>query len=707
MDRRRIIVMSVFVLCVCLLARAASAQTATTGALSGAVVDQSGGVLPGVAVTATHEPTGTKYEAVTGSDGRFQIANVRVGPYSVTTVLSGFKDQTQQGVNVALGEDKSLDFKMALATLAESVTVSAQATVAQAGTAANISSSELESLPTIQRSITDFARTNPFFNATTLGDNGDKSLSVAGRPNRYNNMQIDGAVNNDLFGLANSGTPGGQTGTQPISLDALDEVQLVVTPYDVKQGGFSGGGINVVTKSGGNAFSGTGYMFGRSQAWIGKIPAIATTATPSPADIAVGTFSDKQGGFSAGGPVVHNKMFFFGNLDWARKNTPSGYSLDGASGQQWSATDLPLVEQALNIAKTQYGFDPGGEGQFSKPNNSNKAFVRTDLNISNSNRLTGRVNYVNSRNSVGSPSGFSYLMPSNYYSQQDKVLSAVGQLNSTVSSSASNEFRITYQRDHLVRGSQPGFSPFPLVQIDFPDTNNIKFGTDNSSQANAINQDIFEINDDLTWVTGKHTLSLGTHNELFKFSDLFIQNLYGNYRFASVANFQAGLAQMFQTQFSNDPSQPLLTPHFSVRQYGAYAGDQWRAARSFVVTYGARFEVPQFPDKPRANPLSVTDFNMRTDVVPAPKMFSPRVGFAWDLSNGTSNRQVGRRIVCRPHAVCLADESVRQYRRGFHRPGGGQQRQQPDSVRGKPERATHRHHRSRQQHDGEPEHQPD
>ena len=643
MTRSRGIVTSVLALYCCLLAGLASAQTTTTGALSGSVVDQSGGVLPGVTVDAIHQPTGTKYETVSSADGRFQLPNVRVGgPYTVTATLSGFKDQTLTDVSVALGETRSLDFKMPLATLTESVTVVGNAVAAQAGTAANISSNEIESLPTIQRSITDFARTNPFFNATTLGDNGDKSLSVAGRPNRYNNMQIDGAVNNDLFGLANSGTPGGQTGTQPISLDALDEVQLVVTPYDVKQGGFSGGGINVVTKSGGNAFSGTAYMFARNQGLIGKIPAIATVATPNPADIAVGTFTDKQSGFSIGGPIVHNKAFFFSNFDWARKNTPSGFSLDGTSGQQWNASDLALAQQALNIIQSQYGFNPGGLGQFSKPNKSNKAFVRTDFNLSDSNRLTARVNYVNSLNQVGSPTTFSYLLPSNFYSQQDKVLSVVGQLNSTLSNAASNEFRVTYQRDHLVRGTQPGFSPFPLVEVDFPDGNNIKFGTDNSSQANKIFQDIIEINDDVTWVKGKHTLSLGTHNELFKFEDLFIQNLFGNYRFSSVANLQAGLAQAFSDQFSNDPSQPLLTPQFSVRQYGVYAGDQWRIASNFTTTYGARFEKPQFPDTPHANPLAVADFNMRTDVVPSPKMFSPRIGFAWDLSNGGTGRSLVR-----------------------------------------------------------------
>ena len=647
MNLGRRIAMTVLVVCVCLLARGASAQTTTTGSLSGMVVDQSGGALPGVAVTATHGPTGTKYETVTGSEGRFQIPNVRVGgPYTVTTALSGFKDQTQTDVTVALGEDKTLQFKMTLATLTESITVSAQATVAQAGTAANIPSMQIESLPTIQRSITDIARTNPFFNPTTLGSNGDKALSVAGRHNRYNNLQIDGAVNNDLFGLADSGTPGGPTGTQPISLDAVQEIQLVVSPYDVKQGGFSGGGINIITKSGSNTFAGTGYMFARNQKLIGAIPPIATVASiaanPNPPDLKVGTFTDKQSGFSVGGPIVKNRVFFFDNEDWARKNTPSGYSLDGTSGQQFGPADLDLAKQVLAYIKSTYGFDPGGIGETTKPTNSDKAFLRTDINLSSKNQLTARVNYINALAHIGFPSNFSYLLPDRFYNSADKILSAVGQLNTTVSKSTYNEFRITYQRDRAVRGDQPTFNHFPMVRFDFPDNNNMILGTENSSQANALNQDVVEINDDLTWIKGKHTISLGTHNELLKFYDLFTQNLYGNYEFTNFANLQAGLAQAYSHNFANNPSTPLLAPQFSVRQYGAYAGDQWRARTNLTLTYGLRFEVPQFPTKPKANPVAVADFNMHTDVVPGPKMWSPRVGFAWDLSNGSANRQMVR-----------------------------------------------------------------
>ena len=272
--------------------------------LSGIVIDQQNAVLPGVSIAAVHQPTGTQYAAVTDTEGRFQIPNVRAGgPYTITASLSGFRDERMENVNVGLGEDRPVLFKMLLAAVSETVNVIGQSafTTSQAGTASNVGQDAVENLPTIARSIGDMARVNPFFNQTQ-SDNGDSFLSVAGTHNRYNNLQIDGAVNNDLFGLAASGTPGGQTGTQPISLDAIQELQLVVSPYDVRQGGFAGGSVNAITRSGTNQFSGTAYMFARNENLVGK----------GSVDRKVGQFQDQQAGFSVGGPIVQSKAFFFG-----------------------------------------------------------------------------------------------------------------------------------------------------------------------------------------------------------------------------------------------------------------------------------------------------------------------------------------------------------------------------------------------------------
>src|SRR6187401_3318155 len=233
----------------------AGAQTVTTGNIGGQITDGQGGVLPGAIVTAVHAETGTSYEGVTGADGHFSILNVRVGVYTITASMSGFKEQKIEKVPVALGADQTVDFKLQLATLTETVEVVAGTPivdVTRAGTAANIGLGVIESMPTIGRSVYDVARTSPHFNVGATSATDDTSVSVAGRNNRYNNMQIDGAVSNDVFGLSTTGTPGGQTGTQPIGLDAIQEIQLVVSAYDVRQGGFTGGGVNAVTKSGSN-----------------------------------------------------------------------------------------------------------------------------------------------------------------------------------------------------------------------------------------------------------------------------------------------------------------------------------------------------------------------------------------------------------------------------------------------------------------------
>ena len=616
------------------------AQSVTNGTLTGVVMDAQKGVLPGATVTAVHTPTGTTYEAVTQADGRFTMLAVRVGgPYTVKTTMSGFKTEEQTGITVGLGESRNVEFTMTIAGVSETVNVVAATQIidtTRAGTASNIAAQAIETLPTLSRSINDFARTSPFFNVTQDSANADyNQVSVAGRNNRYNNMQIDGAVNNDVFGLASSGTPGGQTGTQPISLDAIQEIQLVVSPYDVRQGGTTGGGINAVTKSGTNNLHGTGYWVGRNQNLIGTIQGVKTTANQSPADTKVGKFKDQQGGFSLGGPIVTNKAFFFGNFDLARKNTPSGYSADGTSGQQWGVQSN--VQQVIDIAKTKYNYDPGGLGEFSRPNKSDKVFVRGDFNLSPHHQLTVRTNYVNALADVGTQYSNTYNLPSHFYHMTDKMISSVAQLNSNFGS-AFNELRITYQRERNNRGGQPGYPAFPEVRVDFPDASYVYLGTEYSSHANKLNQDIVEATDDLTLVKGQHTFSIGTHNEFYRFYNVFVQNLYGNYRFSSIANFQAGLAQSYGHIFSNtaDPVQPA---QFSVRHFSAYAGDKWRVRPNFTLTYGIRADLPRFPDTPHANPLAVTDFGYRTDIVPSPTTWSPRAGFNWDLSKGTGKRR--------------------------------------------------------------------
>jgi len=606
-------------LCLCLLGAAtASGQTVTTGSLTGVIVDAQGGVLPGATITAVHTPTGTTYEGVADSEGRYSILNMRVGPYTVGATMSGFRKEEQSNVVVGLGEQRTVDFTLPLDTITETVEVSGEISIidsSRAGTADNVSQAAVENLPTISRNLLDIARTSPYFNPTGLNDD-PLAISVAGRNNRYNNVQIDGAVYNDVFGLAASGAPGGQTESQPISLDAIAELQLVVSPYDVRQGGFSGGGINAITKSGTNDYRGTAYFFGRNQDWVGD----------SPTGTQVGQFKDQQFGGSVGGPVARNRAFFFGNLDWGRRDNPSGVSVSG-SGQEFGRAEE--INRFINILQTQYNYDPGGTEEFIRTVNSDKVFVRGDVNLAADHRLTARHNYLDALNDIGRPDLQTYFMPDNFYRIANQTNSFVTQLNSTLGT-AVNEFRFTYTRVRDRRGAQPFEDrPFPFVRVNLS-SGSVRAGRENFSTANELDQDVFEINNDFTWLRGNHTLTIGTHNEFFDFRNLFIRDNFGNYTFNSLDLFEQGLAQSFDYSFSltGDPRQ---SASFRVRQYGFYAGDQWRPSSELTLTFGVRADIPTFPDKPTANPASVAAFGLSTDEVPGGVLWSPRVGFNYAL----------------------------------------------------------------------------
>lgn len=598
----------------------------TTGALSGVVVDEQGGVLPGADVVALHTPTGTSYEAVSTGDGRFSFQNVRVGgPYTLTVRMAGFREQVIENVVVNLGEATAVEARLQLETVQETVTVTAEASAvfsgARTGTSGTVSEAAIETLPTVQRSLQDFARVNPFVSQTATNAN-DSALSIAGRSGRYNNLQIDGAVNNDLFGLADSGTPGGPASTQPVSLDAIQELQIVISPYDVRQGGFSGGGINAITRSGTNRFRGTAYYFFRDQDLVGD----------GADDRPIATFSDKQFGGSVGGPIVRNRAFFFTNFDFGRKETPSGFSVDGSSGQAFGRQ--AEIERALAVLQSRYNYNPGGIDEFIRQTNNDKVFVRSDLNLGRS-QVTLRHNYVDAINDVLFPSITLYKTPDQNYRFNSQTNSTVGQVN-TAFGTMFNEFRMSYQRIRDVRQTD---TQFPQVTIRLTGGGSFRVGTEQFSTANELDQDIIELHNDLTMVRGRHTLTFGTHNEFFKFRNLFIRDNFGTYEFASVAQLEAGFAQAYDYSFSAT-SDPQNAARFWVYQLGFYAGDQWRLAPNFTLTYGVRLDLPIFPDKPTANPQVEQLYGRRTDVAPGSQTWSPRAGFNWDLSHDTTRQQV-------------------------------------------------------------------
>ena len=587
------------------------------------------------------------------------------------------------GVVVTLGEATEVPVTLQLATVTETVEVTAEASSvfspSRSGTTAGVESGVIETLPTLERSLQDFARTNPFFVKTSRNADSESFLSVAGRSGRYNNIQIDGAVNNDLFGLAAQGTPGGQANTEPISLDAVSELQLVVAPYDVRQSGFSGGGINVITRSGSNLFSGTAYLYSRNQGLVGR----------GVDDVPIATFFDRQQGASVGGPLVRNRAFFFANVDTQRRETPVGYSLDGSSGVDFGR--LAEGQRIVDVARTRYGYDiPGGFGEIIRGNPNDKVFVRSDLNLSPAHRLSVRHNHVGATADVGSQSNFRYRFTDNFYRFRSRTDSTVAQLNSTFGG-AFNLARVSVQRIRDRRG--PRTAPFPQVTIDLEGGEEIRFGTEQFSTANALDQDIIEIHNDLTWVRGRHQLTIGTHNELFRFRNLFIRDNFGVYEFTSPELFEQALAQSYSYSFSRT-ADPRQAAEFRVHQLGFYAGDQWRVRDDLTLTYGIRLDAPVFPDTPTANPLVETSVRAghrrragdaelvaahRLQLRPEPAVAAPPAGAR------------GRRPVPRPHAVRLAVEPVLEHRERVPAHPGVLRPRQPDSVLGRPRRPADRH----------------
>src|SRR5438105_579116 len=423
------------------------AQSVTSGTLAGTVTTRAdNSALPGVTVEAVHVPTGTHYTTVTGVNGRYEIPNARIGgPYRVTATLSGFKTVTADNVQVRLGETAEVPLRLDLSTVTEAITVTATPdpiiNPGHTGSTSSVTTTQIQQLPTVNRSLQDFARTNPYF-VTDTNDPSGTTLSVAGRNNRYNNIQIDGAVNNDLFGLAGTGTPGGQTGAQPISLDAIAQLQLLVSPYDVRQSGFTGGGINAVTRSGTNQFDGSAFGTKRNKSYIGK----------GPFNTAVTTFDQTQWGGRLGGPIMQDKLFFFVSGEENRKSNPNGVSANGSTGVTYTGDaahqtgNQPPAQTVADFVKSKYNLDVGSLGDLIYKSNNNLLFGRLDFNLNNSNNITLRHNYVDGSTPVDpssyNRSTFQFFYPTSIYAITDKTNSTVGQVNSVFGANTYNEGRI-------------------------------------------------------------------------------------------------------------------------------------------------------------------------------------------------------------------------------------------------------------------------
>ncbi len=604
----------------------ASAQV-TTSAVSGQVIDETGQPVIGATVLAVHEPSGTQYGAVTNMDGRYTIQGMRTGgPYKIEISYVGYKKSTYTDLYLELGNTLGLNAKMEPSSeLLDEVVVVADAK-ANAGASSNFSTQKIENTPTVDRNIYDIVKNMPM--AMTSKNGG---ITFAGSNNRYNSFQIDGTVSNDVFGLAASGTNGGQTGANPISMDAIQEIQVVVAPFDVRQSGFTGGGINAITKQGTNTTHGSFYTYFNNQNMYGKYSAIRDYAKSPMTQQYTRTF-----GGTLGGAIVKDKLFYFVSAEGKKESYPS--SIYPGYTSEYLTADV--ASQIANKYKELTGFEEG----YSQRNVDQKSFgllARIDWNINQDHKLAIRYQHNNSYDDNYGPSAYSYTFNNSSYRMNNKTNSIVAELNSHLGENLYNELRASasFIRDHRDVGYQG-----PTVQIsnilggDGQTNITANIGTEYSSGANLLDQDIYTFEDNLSWYLGDHTLTFGTHNEIYRIKNLFIQAVNGSWYYDSLEDFMNDTPYQYSYKYTD----PDLTggdlryaPNMKAGQFGFYAQDKWNATNNFELTYGLRIDIPVVFNNPTSNPTfneyaQSNGFDARVGTVPSAKvMFSPRVGFRW------------------------------------------------------------------------------
>jgi len=635
-------------------------QGTTTASINGQVLDTNKEAVPGANITAIHQPTGSEYVSVSNVNGLFRLSNLMVGgPYTVTISFVGYEDFIQENISLDLGQTYQIN-----PILSESVTQLVDVVITaggvidgnRTGAETTIGEEQIMSLPTVDRSLNDFTRLTPQANLTPGG-----GVSIAGVNNRFNAIYIDGAVNNDVFGLASSGTNGGQAGISPISVDALEQIQVVVAPYDVTLGGFAGGGINAVTRSGKNNFEGSAYYYFRNEKLSGKTPG----DIPSDERTRLDPFSAKLYGFRLGGPIIKNKLFFFVNGEIQREETPLPFSFNGYRGD----ADEGKIDELVGFLGSEYGYDPGGYKDNVRSLNGEKFLVRLDWNINANHKLTARHSYTKGETTVQDrPNNGSIYFFNTGYIFPTTTNSTALELKSNFGNKFSNNLILgltTVFDDRKLLGE-----PFPRVEAQDGNAT-VYFGTDAFSYSNIVDQDVFTITDNFNLYAGKHTFTFGTHNEFFSILNLFTIFSTPQYSFNN-AGGETGLQHFLngapalslfghelpansgdEVRFGDDADN--LAADFSAMQLAFYAQDEFQVNNQLKLTFGVRADIPVFlDDAPQIN----TQFN--TETIPLleeagydlkgaqasrlPKtsvLWSPRVGFNYDLKGDKSTQLRG------------------------------------------------------------------
>ncbi len=620
----------------------ASFAQVTTSSLSGQVTDKQGAVV-GAAVIATHTPSGTRYYAISNNDGRYSIQGMRSGgPYEVSFQLMGYQTAVYQEIALPLGEVYTQNAVLNEASeLLDEVIVYATTshfTTEKTGASTNISSSQMEAMPTVSRSLTDLTKLSPYANG----------MSFAGGDGRSTNFTLDGANLNYNFGLS-SKLPGGGS---PISVDAIDEVQVVIAPYDVRQTNFIGGGVNAVTKSGTNTFKGTAYMYYKSQDMRGNTVAGQDLGERKAA-------SNRIIGFTLGGPIIKNKLFFFVN---AEATTAPGQVInyrankggEKAEGNVSRTTESDL-QKVKDFCMQKWGYDTGSYTDFPGDESNYKVLARIDWNIADGHRLAVRYNFTrnlswSAPNANSADTGArlsntyrvgnqSFAFANNMYSQQNNVQTISVDLNSKFSETFSNQFLATVSQLDDVRGSNS--DPFPHIDIMYENKLEpyMSLGYELFTWNNGVKNQIITVKDDATFLAGNHKVILGANFEHQYANNAYMRNGALYYRYASLDDFlnQATPESFAITYGWNGNLNPTAQVTFNT--VGLYAQDEWDVSKNFKLTYGVRFDTMIFDesDIARNEKFYAHTYRdgMKIDTGSWPNtrvQINPRVGFSWDVN---------------------------------------------------------------------------
>ncbi len=638
-------------------------QGTTTSGMNGKITDTDGGPLPGATVMAVHTPTGSQFGGISDAQGYFRLPNMNVGgPYKVTVSFIGFEPYEKSGIYLSLGQTFRLNI-----TLGESAVQLAEVAVVgtrtreynafdgnRTGAETVISNEQIDVLPTVARDLTDFARLTP--QASIMGDG---VISIAGINNRYNAISIDGAVNNDVFGLAATGTNGGQTGGTPISMDAIEQFQITLAPYDVRQSGFAGASINAVTRSGSNRVEGSVYYLFRHQGLAGRQPTDDETIEDIDRQ-RLPDFTSFTTGARIGAPIIKNKLFFFTSFEMQRDVTPQSFNgpYQGDSGEAG-------IDQVATKLRS-LGYEPGPWKDKTRKLNSDKFLLRLDWNISQHHKLTARHSYTNNEAfRVSSSSGRSVGFENNSVYFPSVTNSSAVELKSNYDGFSNNLILgFTSVRD----SRDPLGQNFPALRI-YDGSATIYAGSEPYSTANQLDQDILTLTSNFTIYKGKHTITVGANIEYSKTYNLFMRKNFGEYRYSSIADFltvtgagdgSGGEVPAYQYErgyslvddITGDGSKAAA--EFSLLQWGLYAQDEIQVNDNLKITAGLRVDMPLFLKQPEED----VNFNQNTkpaleaegwDMFGAqagqmPKgrlLFSPRVGFNWDIKGDASTQLRG------------------------------------------------------------------